>query len=189
MPLYWNRVVMYLQKIRGDQSPLSLFVPPGMNLGSTWQYNSRIHLARLLCAQRASKPTSAIYFILHTHTPKKKPWLTLATSRRWKGFLSKCFQHYPATLAQQLRLKIASFFNISYCQSGPCFIYHRLIMRELVAALASSAPMSRPRREPSANARRRLAAVLEGCSPNAAVMSRRARAGRRPPPQWRVTLC
>ena len=66
MPLCWNRV-MYLQKIRGDQSPLSLSVPPGMNLVSTWQYNSRIHLARLLCAQRASKPTSAIYFILHTH--------------------------------------------------------------------------------------------------------------------------
>lgn len=39
--------------------------------------------------------------------------------------------------------------------------------------------MSRPRREPSANARRRLAAVLEGCSPNAAVMSRRAPVGRR----------
>ena len=46
----------------------------------------------------------------------------------------------------------------------------------LVAALARGAPMSRPRREASANARRRLAAVLEAVSPSTAAMSRHAAA-------------
>merc|ERR1712008_300778 len=86
IPLYWKRV-MYLLKIRGDQSPLSLSVPPGMNLVSTWQYNSRIHLARLLCAQRASKPTSAIYRGSPTYT---KITNTVSTTTVFGLCMCKC---------------------------------------------------------------------------------------------------
>ena len=78
------------------------------------QYNSRIHLAR----QR--KEPRRYRNVLRTRAKKK-------TTSRWKDSYLSAF----TTLLNGS--KIASFFNISYCQSGPCFIYHRHIMRACTA--------------------------------------------------------